>query len=549
MTMAAPSTLRTAPIARVDLKVGLEIHVELSAASKMFSRIGSVAHRQGFAAQPNTLIDPLTLGLPGSLPVLNQRAIEMSIRVGLALGCSIATISRWDRKSYFYPDMPKNYQISQYDLPLCFDGMVTLPAIDERGVCDWARSGRQIGIIRAHLEEDAGKLLHELPGGAAVADASVVDFNRAGTALLEIVTAPDFRSAEEVVVFAQQLRNICRTLGVTEGIMQRGHMRFEPNINCELHFSDGQTVATPIVEVKNLNSFRAVRSAILHELAHQPNRWRESGITLDRGTKTTRGWDDAAEITFVQREKEEASDYRYFPDPDLLPVRIDASWVMQTRDNLPEMPAARRLRYTGEFTLGAKEVEQLVDEPAVCRLLDAAAAASAVHGISVQRAGRQAANILLQSGAKRANELTSARDESAGNQPVLISDLGVLAEHLGELVAMREQGEVNSNAVDELFGSLCAPHAGGPALPLDGAASVRLLASARGLIVMRDDAEIERWCIEAVSQQPQAAADVRAGKQQAIGRLVGAAMKVAAGRGDAAQLREVLLRLLGGSSS
>lgn len=546
----ATEAMRAQPITKVQLIVGLEIHVELSTLSKMFSTVGSVAHPGRFDAEPNTLIDPVTLGLPGALPVLNGAAIEASIRVGLALGCSIAPVTRWDRKSYFYPDMPKAYQISQYDRPVCFDGAVTLPPIDDAGKPDFAATlgGRKIGIIRAHLEEDAGKLLHELPGGLRLDDASIVDFNRAGTPLLEIVTQPDFTTADQVVVFAQMLRDISRTLGVTEGVMQRGHMRFEPNINCVLTLADGHVVRTPVVEVKNLNSFRSVRGAIAYELANQPERWRKTGIMFAPGTKSTRGWDDVASETFEQREKEEAADYRYFPDPDLLPMTISAATVERLRTSLPELPLARRRRYISEFAMSDADAGMLTDEPAVCALFEQAMATAVTLAVPPQRAAKQAANFILQAGAKRANERTSRRaaeraeagEDLGGSESsvtaVLVSDLGVTGTQLGGLVKLREDGAINSNAADELFGLLCeAEHHG-----VDPAA----LAKARGMIVVRDDAAIDRWCDAAIAEQPQAAADVRAGKQQALGRLVGAAMKQAAGKGDAALIREAMLRKL-----
>jgi aspartyl-tRNA(Asn)/glutamyl-tRNA(Gln) amidotransferase subunit B len=265
----------------VKLKVGLEVHVELATRTKMFSRCPSPAHPEYDGAAPNTLIDPVVLALPGALPVMNREAVQMAMMVGLALNCSIAQRTKWDRKSYFYPDLPKGYQISQYDLPLCFDGIVSVPAIDDKGFVAEGEA-KQIGIIRAHLEEDAGKLLHEAPGGHAI-DFSIVDWNRAGTPLLEIVTQPDFETADQVVSFARMLRNICRFLGVTEGIMQKGHMRFEPNINLILTLEGGKTVATPITEVKNLNSFKSLRGAIEYELTEQPRRWVEDQREMGRG--------------------------------------------------------------------------------------------------------------------------------------------------------------------------------------------------------------------------------------------------------------------------
>ena len=328
------------------LKVGLEIHVELQTRSKMFTRTPNVAHPDFEDAPPNTLVDPVVAALPGTLPVMNRAAVEMSMLVGLALGCDIARFSKWDRKNYYYPDLPKGYQISQYDLPLCHDGefMIRTDEGDDR----------RIGIIRAHLEEDTGKLGHDLPGGSTF-EGSLVDLNRAGTPLLEIVTHPDFDRAEDVVTFGQELRVLCRFLGVTQGVMQRGHMRFEPNINLEMELEDGRVVKTPIVEVKNLNSFRAVRGAIEHEYDRQEVEWRETGREMGPGAKSTYGWDDEKMVTVLQREKEDAHDYRYFPDPDLVPVVVDDAWLEEVRAQLPELPAARRTRYVDDFGLREKD--------------------------------------------------------------------------------------------------------------------------------------------------------------------------------------------------
>ncbi|MDX2114561.1 MAG: Asp-tRNA(Asn)/Glu-tRNA(Gln) amidotransferase subunit GatB [Planctomycetota bacterium] len=507
------------------LIVGLEIHVELATRSKMFTRAPSPAHPQHYEADPNTLIDPVVLGLPGALPVMNRRAVEMSMLVGLALGCRIAPLTRWDRKSYFYPDLPKNYQLSQYDLPICFDGAADFPVADASGAERTAR----VAIIRAHLEEDAGKLLHEAPGGARI-DFSIADYNRAGTPLLEIVTAPDFTSADQVVAFAQWLRGVCRFLGVTEGVMQRGHMRFEPNINCALTLSDGREITTPIVEVKNLNSFKSLRGAIEYELREQPRRFLEDGRIMGRGAKATRGWDDTTQTTFLQREKEDAHDYRYFPDPDLPTLTIDDSWIARLRDELPELPAARAARYREEFSLGPKEAAALVEERAICTLFEestdqACRTLGAADPVTRSKAGRLAANLILQSGFKRANE-----------RGVLASQLGITPAQLGGIVALRERGEISAAGADELFGELCTSDQAAP----DAAARLNLLQ-------VRDQTALVAWCNDAIAAAGKAADDVRAGKLQALGRIIGDVMKRSGGKADAAAVREALLKLLGQS--
>jgi aspartyl-tRNA(Asn)/glutamyl-tRNA(Gln) amidotransferase subunit B len=517
-------------IESIALKVGMEVHVELATRTKMFSRAPNLAHPDHHAAEPNSLIDPVVLGLPGALPVLNERAIEMSILVGLALNCSIAPRTKWDRKSYFYPDLPKAYQISQYDMPLCFDGAIDVPLMDEKGQLVESDTPARIGIIRAHLEEDAGKLLHEAPGGHAI-EGSIADWNRAGVPLLEIVTQPDFTSADRVVSFARQLRNVCRFLGVTEGVMQRGHMRFEPNINCILTLDSGKTVATPIVEVKNLNSFKALRGAIEHELAEQPRRWLADRREMGRGTKITRGWDDAKNETFIQREKEDAHDYRYFPDPDLLPVTVGEAWLGSLRSRLPELPLARQARYRDDYELSAKEAAALAEERETNDLYEGAIREAGSLGMDAPRAGRLAANLILQSGLKRANE----RSRDAGRD-VGVHELGITTPHIARIAILREAGSLSAAGADELFGILCDPSLAG--------ADAESIARERGLLLIRDDSAMERWADQAIAENPGPAADVRAGKAQAIGRIIGSATKLAQGKADAKALREIIRKKL-----
>jgi len=505
-----------AEIVSTSLTVGLEVHVELATRSKMFTRVGSPACPEFEDAPPNTLIDPVVLGLPGALPVMNKAAVEMSMLVGMALGCSIAEFTKWDRKSYYYPDLPKAYQISQYDLPLCYDGAFDLPLGDG--------SSKRVGIIRAHLEEDAGKLLHELPGGRAV-DFSIVDYNRAGTPLLEIVTAPDFSSAEEVVAFARTLRNVCRFLGVTEGVMQKGHMRFEPNINMTLGLDGGRLVKTPIVEIKNLNSFRALKGAVEFEQTHQPDRWREDGREMGPGSKTTRGWNDVEMRTFVQREKEEAHDYRYFPDPDLAPVRVDEKWRESVRARLPELPHERAARYENECALSRKEALALTDERDVCLFYEAAVEAAIQAGVPTTAAWKQCANMVLQSGAKRANE-----------RGVLTSELGISPGQIAGIVALRHGDEIGSSAADELFGDLCETDA-----------DARTEAERRNLLQVRDEGAMQAWVDEALADPANAKTieDIRGGKMSAIGRLIGSVMKASGGQADAKLAQQKIKETLG----
>ena len=481
-----------------QLLVGLEIHVELATRSKMFTSAPNVAHRDYDAAEPNTLCDPIVLGMPGVLPVINRRAVDMSMLVGLALGCEVSRFTKWDRKSYYYPDLPKNYQISQYDQPLCTEGSVDIPQSDEP-----ASPLKTIRILRAHLEEDAGKLLHEAPGGLPI-DHSIVDLNRAGTPLLEIVTYPDFDTAEQVLSFCRNLRNICRFLGVTEGDMQKGHIRFEPNINVIIE-KDGQTYKTPIVEIKNLNSFKAVYGAVQYEYQRQIEAFLDGGVVMESGTKSTRGWDDAAQATFLQREKEEAHDYRYFPDPDLVPVTISDEWLETVRSAMPELPLQRRQRYVESLGLNIKDANALIDERDVCLFFEQVLAA----GVAPKRA----AAMLLNYGAKRANE-----------HNCLISDLGITADQIKVIADLTDADQIGSSAADELFAHCCD----------DPAADPKDLAEQHGLIQVSDTSALDGYIDQVIANPKLARAveDVKGGKEKAIGALIGQVMKLSKGQAN-----------------
>lgn len=495
--------------------------MELATRSKMFTRAPNIAHRDFYRAEPNTLVDPVVAALPGVLPVMNKHAVEMAIMVGMAVGCEVATFSKWDRKNYFYPDLPKGYQISQYDLPLCFDGELTIRGADG--------TTKRIGIIRAHLEEDTGKLGHELPGGGHY-EGSLVDLNRAGTPLLEIVTEPDLESADDAVTFGKEFRNICRFLGVTEGIMQRGHMRFEPNINVIIDTEDGREYATPIVEVKNLNSFKALKGAIEYEFTRQIEQWKKDGLIQGPGAKSTRGWDDPAGVTVLQREKEDAHDYRYFPDPDLLPVTVSNAWRESIAARIPELPIQRRARYQSEYGLSAKDAFALTDDADVCLFYEQCI--EAVHElygsqVPTMHPGKECAKWLLNAGAKRANE-----------RAVGIHELGITARQIAQIIQMRDRQMIGSNSADELFGLLCEPdHRDAEAVAL---------ATQRGLIQIEDEGQLDRWIDEAIAAQPQAADDYRAGKDVAAGRLVGYVMKQSKGQAGAAAITAKLRQRLRG---
>jgi aspartyl-tRNA(Asn)/glutamyl-tRNA(Gln) amidotransferase subunit B len=512
-----------ARVTRVEPIIGMEVHVELATRTKMFTRAPSPAAPGVPEAGPNTLIDPVVLALPGALPVMNRAAVEMSMLVGAALGCRIAERSVWDRKSYFYPDLPKAYQISQYDLPLCFDGAIDVPAMDEAGWIDFDRPGTRVGIVRAHLEEDAGKLLHEAPGGRRIGH-SIVDLNRAGTPLLEIVTAPDLRSAEEAAAFARLLHATCRFLRVTEGVMQKGHMRFEPNINCRLTLDDGSAVFTPIAEIKNLNSFRALLGAVRYEIGVQPARWAQTGEIHGPGMKSTRGWDDSREETFLQRSKEDALDYRYFPDPDLLPVVTSERRRAEVAASVPELPAARAGRYRDRLGRPDREAQTLAFDRASAELFDGAVALAAGRGVAAPEAAGLASNLILQCLARVAGERGTA-----------IGALGMTPESLAGVVELRHAGSIGAGAAERLAEILL--HEPGDA---------RAIAEREGLLQVSDAAALGAWADEAIAELPAIAEQVRAGKLQAIGRLIGEVMKRSGGQADAKAVREILLTRLGG---
>jgi len=311
--------------------IGLEIHIELGTKSKMFCCCPA-AH---FGQEPNTLVCPVCLGLPGALPVPNKKAVEWTVLTGLALGCQIPLFSKFDRKNYSYPDLPKGYQISQYDLPLAQGGKFRL------------EDKKIIRITRVHLEEDTGKLIHKKVEGQEV---TLIDFNRSGVPLMEIVTEPDLNSVQEVKSFLQKLQQLIRYLGVSEADMEKGQMRCEPTINLKI-IKDKQAYFTPLVELKNINSFRFVQKAIDYEIRRQQKEFERTGREKLLGNKTTRGWDEAQNKTVLHREKEEAHDYRYFPEPDIPPIRWKKEEIEALRKSLPELPDEKKEKFLRDYHL------------------------------------------------------------------------------------------------------------------------------------------------------------------------------------------------------
>src|SRR6516225_7231084 len=332
------------PEALYRIVIGLEVHVQLLTRTKLFCGCSTQ-----FGLPPNSATCPICIGMPGVLPVMNRHAFELALKAATALNCQIAPFTKWDRKNYYYPDLPKNYQISQYDLPFSRGGSIPIPTRKDGG------GGGRCGLTRVHLEEDTGKLMHAAGG------LSEVDLNRAGIPLLEIVTEPDIRSPADARGCLEELRLTLRYLEVSDCEMQEGSLRCDANVN--LHITrDGRTIATPIAEIKNLNSFRAVEKALLYEAERQYQKWLEDGKTIKDAPKTTRGWNDVEEVTKPQREKETAADYRYFPEPDLVPVVVDEPWLDRIRQSIGELPRARRHRFETEYGLSPYDANVLVEQ-------------------------------------------------------------------------------------------------------------------------------------------------------------------------------------------
>lgn len=482
--------------------VGLEVHVQLLTESKLFCRCVNRFNPD----EPNVQTCPVCLGLPGALPVMNRRAFDLAVRTALALNCEIATFTKWDRKQYFYPDLPKAYQISQYDLPFSSAGWLDVQ-IDE------SRSSR-IRIIRAHLEEDAGKNIHDETGAGT---GSLVDLNRTGTPLLEIVSEPDIRSAVEARRYLEELRLLLTFLGVSDCNMQEGSLRCDANVNLMVQH-DGESVATPIVEIKNMNSFSNVELAVAHEAERQYEQWQKTGARLGDVPKQTRGWDAERGVTFSQRGKEEAADYRYFPDPDLVPVTVTPEEIEQARAQLGELPAARRNRYTSEFGLSEYDASVIVERgPAFAEYFE-----SVVAGCGE---AKLAANWTSQEVLRELN----ARGVALAEFPVSAAVLGAL------LVCIRDK-RVSTAGARQVFQLL---------LGLDAASvdDVDRVIEAEGLEMVTDSAELEGVIREVINANAAAAADFRAGKQAAVGPLIGQVMKQVSAA-DPKTVREMLVRLL-----
>ncbi|MFQ6035371.1 MAG: Asp-tRNA(Asn)/Glu-tRNA(Gln) amidotransferase subunit GatB [Sedimentisphaerales bacterium] len=478
--------------------VGLEIHVQLCTQSKMFCSCAAE-----FGQTPNSRVCPVCLGMPGVLPVMNKQAIEYAVLVGLALNCQVVTFTKWDRKSYYYPDLPKNYQISQYDLPLSTNGFIEI--LLESG------QTKKIRITRAHLEEDAGKNLHTAEGF------SQVDLNRAGTPLLEIVTEPDMNSAAEVRALAVELQRLVRYLGVSEADMQKGHMRFEPNVNLVIT-KDGAEYKTPIVEIKNLNSFRALERSVDYEINRQLDEFLQMPKTLEVGTKSTRGWDDVREETVLQREKEEAPDYRYFPDPDLVPVELTSQWLEDIKSRLCELPLAKQMRYVSEYKLSDYDAGVLTAERSTAEFFEAAVAEGCEP--------KQTCNWITQVGMKLANERSCT-----------VAELGIKPQSLAQLNKMVATAVISVPASSSIFEAM-----------VQTGKEPQILAKELNLIQKSDAGELEAIVDQVLAENPKAVEDVTSGgkkSKKARGFLLGQVMQKTKGQANPKVVSEILSKKLG----
>ena len=474
---------------RYEAVIGIEVHCQLRTESKMFCACATAYD----GAPPNTHVCPVCLGLPGALPVINRRAVEHVLAAGLAIEATTPEATRWDRKNYFYPDLPKGYQISQYDLPLASGGRLTVETSD---------GPFTIGITRAHLEEDTAKLIHSTgPGGRKV---SLIDFNRSGAPLMEIVTDPDIRTAEQARRYAEELQLLLRTIGASDADMERGQMRVEANVSLRAH---GATAFGTRVEVKNMNSFRSVERAIAYEIERQ-------ATALDAGeplAQETRGWSDDRAATYHMRSKETSDDYRYFPEPDLPPLHVDPAWLDRLRSEMPELPAARRTRFQRDLGLSAYDATVLVGDPGAGSLFESTLAADpSVPSKSV-------ANWVT-------GEYLRLRNSATDDTPVSVDPA-----QLAALVRLVDDGSISRANAKEVF----AEHASSGA-PVAG------VVADRGFHQISDADVVGQAVDEAFAANPDAIADYKAGKTQVIGFLVGQVMKTTKGQADASVVQRVV---------
>jgi aspartyl-tRNA(Asn)/glutamyl-tRNA(Gln) amidotransferase subunit B len=486
-------------LAAYDPVLGLEVHVELNTVSKMFCGCSTA-----FGAEPNTQVCPVCLGLPGSLPVVNAKAVESAVRIGLALNCTIAEWCRFSRKNYFYPDMPKNYQISQYDEPIAYDGWTEV-----------VLGGQifRIGIERAHMEEDTGKSLHV--GGATGrihgAEYSLLDYNRSGVPLIEIVTKPvegtGAEAPEVARAYVTMLRDLLRVLGVSDVRMEQGSLRCDANVSLR---PVGTSPFGTRTETKNVNSLRSVERAVRYEITRQAAVLASGGRVIQE----TRHWHEDSGITTPGRNKETAEDYRYFPEPDLVPVAPSREWVEELRTTLPELPAARLQRVSAEWGFSELEMRDVVSAGAV-NAIEATVAA----GASPQSARKW----WLTEVARRANE--------AG---VDLEEVKISPQQVAEVQALVEDGTINDKLARQVFEGVIA-----------GEGSPSEVVAARQLAIVSDEDALAAAVDEAINANPDIVDKIKSGKVQAAGALIGSVMKQMRGQADATRVREMILEKIG----
>jgi aspartyl-tRNA(Asn)/glutamyl-tRNA(Gln) amidotransferase subunit B len=471
--------------------IGLEVHVQLLTETKMFCRCPN-----RFGAAPNTLVCPVCLGYPGTLPVPNRRAVDLAVKLALALGCEVHLASVFARKNYFYPDLPKGYQISQFDRPLAEGGLLPLSQHD-----------KGVRIERLHLEEDAGKLLHEAPGGGALPGESLVDFNRCGVPLVEIVSQPDMASATEAQDYLQTLHQLLLYTGTSDGNMEEGSLRCDANVSVRRR---GETALGTKTEIKNVNSFRNVGRAIEHEIGRQIEIIAAGG----RVVQETRGFDADTGTTRLLRSKEEAHDYRYFPEPDLPPLALTGERIAGLRAELPELPWQRRARFVAEYGLSAADAQVLTATRELADYFETAAAALPANPKGI-------ANWVM---GEVLRDLKERRIEISRTIP---------PAHLAALVGMVDDGRISNSAAKEVFAAIRESGE-------EPAAAVERL----GLAQVSDASQIEHWIDEVIEQNPGQVGQYRSGKIQVLGFLVGQVMKRSGGRAEPKAVQQLLRRAL-----
>jgi aspartyl-tRNA(Asn)/glutamyl-tRNA(Gln) amidotransferase subunit B len=490
---AAALALMTAPASTYESVIGLEVHAELLTASKIFCACSA-----RFGAPPNANTCPVCTGMPGVLPVPNRRVVELAIRTGLAVGCEIAPFSRWARKNYFYPDLPKGYQISQYELPLCLGGVIEI--VTEDG------GHKAVRLTRIHMEEDTGKNIHDAHG-----DASLVDFNRCGVPLLEIVSEPDIRSPAEAGAYLRRLRALLRYLEVCDGNMEEGSFRCDANVSIRPR---GSTALGTKVEIKNMNSFRAVEKAIDYEIGRQAKVLGDGGSLVQE----TRLWDPDREMTRPMRTKEFADDYRYFPDPDLPPLVVADAWIAEIRDQLPELPDARCARFVREYGLPAYDADVLTTRKDVADYYEAA--------VGIHPNPKAISNWVM-------GDVLRVVKERRLDDALVIRNWPIPPAHIANLVRLIDAGQISGKIAKSVFEDM-----------LESGADPAQVVAAKGLVQMRDDGPILAAIDTVLGANADKVAEYRSGKEKLFGFFVGQVMKETQGQANPQKLNALLKQRL-----